>query len=721
MTFIFALATFVGSALLFAAQPMVARRILPLTGGAPAVWSVVLVVFQGALLGGYLWARWITRGGGRAPGLALHGALLLVAWLGLPLSLTPGAAASAAEGGHLGLLTTLLALVGLPALALSATAPLVAVWFGGSRAGARTDPYLLAAASNAGSLLGLLAYPFWVEPSFSLSVQERLWSAAFPVVALVVLVTGLVSCAGPGVLPAPSVSGTADRGRWMWLLRAAVPSALVLAVTAHLASEVSSFPLLWVAPLSLYLLTWVVAFAGWGGSLITAAGRVLPFAVLPALGLLLVEDRGAVPLQTAAHLLALGVIALACHGQLWRTRPPLAELARFWAWVAGGGVLGGAAVAFGAPLLLDRMAELPALLVLGCLLARPLGQARPRLADACAAALVWSSVWVAQQLAGRIDPSGSWAAIPTPGWVALGLPLLVLAFVARGPRALPLALAGALLTSQLIAERGDVIFRARSLHGARAVLAQATSLGPLHLLVDGNTTHGLQYQQGLWAGRPVAYYGQRSPIAAVLAATGARVPGAQVGVVGLGAGNIALHGQPGWRMTFFEMDPAIVAIAQDERLFSCLSRSAASIELVLGDARLTLGARDDRFDLLVLDAFSSVAVPVHLLTSEAIALYVSRLRPGGMLAFNITHAHLSLAPVLAAAAEELGLVALAGEQSELTAEEEALGVFTSGWVVLCRQRSDVDLQHFAGWSWLAPLPGKPAWTDDRSSVLEALR
>ena len=737
-----ALATFLASALLFSVQPLLGRSLLPLLGGVPAVWNTCMVFFQASVLLGCLWTHGVSQRSGRSPGLAPHAVLLVAAAASLPPTLSAGRAPSSGESPVAFVLIALAVRIGLPALALAASAPLFARWCSCRRRSGARDPYGLYAAGNAGALVALLAYPTLVEPTWGLAQQYRLWSWGFLAFVLLALAAGLGLRRGLPRQPTDAADALPDgdgfrsersrqpsAGALRWMLLAAVPATCLLGVTQHLATDITSFPLLWVGPLALYLGSFVLAFGRWGPRATRLADAALPVALLAAVALLGVSQRGTVLLQVGVHGLAFALAAMACHGRLAACRPPPSRLTAYFLWVSLGGLLGGAFVALLAPVVFHGISEYPlALLALAVLrIDRTPDDARATArgslgGDALQALAVAAAGWAGLVLSRGLQLPGLLLGMEPAAWVLLLPPLLVALLAMRRPRALAFSTAVLLALPWALGPAEQVLHRDRTFFGRHQVLRQPYGQGAFHQLVDGTTVHGVQYDSPPWADLPLSYYGSASPIADVFAALAAGGEPRRVAVVGLGVGSLALQGRPGWQMTFYEVDPAIAAIARDPALFTCLARSPAEVEVLLGDGRLGLEASPPaRFDLIVLDAFSSESVPMHLLTVEAIRADLERLAPGGLLAFHVTNVSLSLAPVLAAAAERLGAVALARERSTLDDVELLMQQSASAWVVLARSRDDIDPQAFAGWSWLAPLPGRRAWTDDHASLLSALR
>jgi hypothetical protein len=745
----FTAATALGAGLLFLIEPMTAKGLLPWLGGTPAVWTVSLVFFQTTLLAGYLYAHLLTS---RLPlhrTVVIHGVLAAIA---VVLILLRGTAPTGPVQGPpaLWLLGALASSVGLPFFVLAATAPLMGRWVA-ALPGER-DPYPLYAVGNASSLLALLAYPLLVERALPLAsfagtatgglTQNALWSALFVVFAAIIGLCGF-QVARQSAAPARLMrqeTGATPGSTWQWMFLSAIPAAAMLGTTQALTTDVAAVPLLWVVPLALYLLTFVLAFARphW------LPPRILSWA-LAALVLVVaatqwLSSRPAPRLALPLYLATLFAAGALCHGRLARSRPPARELTGFYLAIAAGGALGSMVCGLLAPLVLRSVAEYPAALVLACL-CRPGGRIglRRDVVPALAFIAVVATVhWM-------LTPSNPMAARS----LQVEVPLISLALAVLAFRPWPFATGLAVMFFMAATtgpNAGHDVLTTRSFFGVLRVKNtpgmpfvtgdgqdRAPTRLPMHELYHGTTLHGIQIRTGNQLQRlPTSYFHPQGPLGRVFAGLRAR-PGrpqlAEVGVVGLGAGTLAAYGQAGERFTFFEIDPKVAQIARDPELFSFLEDSPARTEIVVADGRIALAAQPDgRFDLLVMDAFSSDAPPVHLLTHEALALVLRKLRPGGVAAYNVTGTYFDLAPVLAEGVAALG--DLAGglywsDDSHLPAGL-ALGKAPSCWVVVAADRAYLEAIRGTG-PW-APLSSQRRtggrrwlWTDRSSSPLAALR
>lgn len=717
---------FVAAVLLFVVEPLVGRLSLPVLGGAPQVWITCLLFFQVALLVGYAYAHALTRVAPRAAQPFVHGALSLAAWAAL-LRLGPfegHAPASAA----LGLLFDLARSIGAPFVLLSATAPLVQAWAAG--AGDR-NPYALYAASNAGSLAGLVAYPALLEPTFGLARQAAAWPPAFLAVTGATVACGLLArpraraTLASSIAEAEVAAPTSRRARLRWLALAAVPSSLLSGVTAFVTTDVAPVPLFWALPLAAYLVAFVIPFSRAPAVRHAAAVRWFPFAVaLVAFAALAL--RGHLPwIALAAHVGAFFVVALAAHGELARTKPAAAEMTAFYLVIAAGGALGAAFNALLAPAIFPGLWEYPLALAAAVALhaTMPRGDSEGDRAAASASAGPRDLVTAALLGIGLVAIDvASGASRHRAVLVAAGAAAacaFALSQRRRPARFALLSLALVVVPEAAAAFDGSAV-RTRSFFGVHRVLTRGG--GATHVYAQGTTIHGLQHRARDRARVAGAYYHASGPAADVLG----RARAARVGLVGLGVGSLAAYAEAGQRFVFYEIDPAVRAIAEDPALFSFLSDArgrGAEVEVVLGDARLTLArAEPAAFDLLVLDAYSSDMVPVHLLTREAFATYLTRLAPRGVMLLNVTNRYLDLGPVVAAIARDLGLDGR--ERADAASEADAArdGKARSRWLVLGRADAGALEGLGLGPAWTAlPPPAARAWTDDRASVLGAVK
>lgn len=729
----FAVTLFVSAALLFCVEPMVAKMILPRLGGAPAVWILCMLFFQGALLAGYAYAHATTAWLGVRRQAMAHVGILLLPLVVLPIHFGGEAARALERGDHLVLrfLWLLVVGAGLPFFVVSTSGPLVQMWFSRTARPGAEDPYFLYGASNLGSMLALAAYPAILEPSLGLEAQARLWRWGYVgLIALVATCAVSVLRHSP-LLDARSIpaAGGGDRVLWTararWVALAFVPSSLLLGVTSHVTTDIAAMPLFWVIPLAVYLLTFILVFARRPPIPPAVMTRLLPLAVTASVITILTESATPGWLLVVVHVATLFVASMVCHGELARLRPKAARLTEFYLWVSVGGVLGGVFNGLVAPAIFRGVVEYPLALVLACL-CRPRAERAPEDAgwgrDALAALAVgaFAAVLLVAGRRATLEPGGVLFK------VLIGAPLLVnYGFLGR-PRRFALGVAATLLVSPLYpGASGRTIAAYRNFFGVVRVTHDAGE----HFvqLAHGNTIHGRQSLDPAQRGVPLLYYHPTGPIGQVFEVLAQRTPAvpARVGAIGLGVGTLACYARPGQTWTFYEINPVVVSLAEDPRYFTYLAdhfHDAGALSIVVGDARLELrDAPDGGYGLLVLDAFSSDAIPAHLLTREALGLYLAKLEPTGIIAAHVSNRYLDLAPVFGRLAEDAGLVALVRTDLDVSPELAREGKRESEWVVLAHRAEDLGtMAADPRWQTIQS-GGAPVWTDDFSNLLRVYR
>ena len=648
----YAVTIFLGAFLLFAVQPILGRTLLPLFGGGPAVWTVCLLFFQIGLLGGYLYAHAAGRICRGRVSRYYHLAVLAVSLLFLPVgpkATLPGL------GPELAVLALLAASAGLPYLVLASTGPLLQTWFHEQFPG--RSPYRLYSLSNIASMLALVSYPLLVEPLLSLSAQRALWSAGYVAYAC---------CCGwcawshrqyNACPPSAAVRLPSRHVAW-WIALSAAGSIILLAITNQMCQEVASTPFLWILPLAIYLMTFILAFDSPRWYIRRWYSRALSLAVpaacaVSAMGLVL-----PVTVHIAVFSVTLFVCAMSCNGELANARPEPARLTHFYLAIASGGAIGGTLVALGAPLVFTSYLEFPLGLSLCC-------------------ALILSRILVHDSAPGIAFDQ---RLIPT-----IGLTLAAVVPLAFLPGPEPLT------TSSF-----------RNFYGILRLRERTSIAGPQREMRHGRITHGFQFIEQSKRAWPTSYYG---PLSGVGLAINKLSHPANIGVIGLGAGTLAAYGKPGDRIRFYEINPDVIALSKN--YFSFQRDSAAKVEVIEGDARMRLEQepRPLEFDLLAVDAFSSDAIPTHLLTSECARIYRRHLKPGGVLAIHISNQSLDLAPVVAGMARYLGMQTIRIDSPE----DQSHGTSTASWMLL------------SGKSDAAPPPSTAVWTDDHVSLWRIMR
>jgi SAM-dependent methyltransferase len=714
---------FASAALVFMVEPMIARLILPRLGGSPAVWNTCVVFFQTSLLIGYLYAHLLKKLRSAKLQVAVHLSLLGVAALCLPIGVTNDFGTPPVGAPLIWLVGVLAVSIGAPFAILSATAPLLQTWYAHelqAEPQAR-NPYILYSASNLASMLALLSYPSLIEPLLALHVQTFVWTVAYLVFCISMAAVGVLvwqrAPAGPAMPPIVGAISTAAptwRMRLLWLTLSAVPSSLMLGITTHISDGIASVPFLWVIPLALYLLTFVISFQAeplisrerallWHGAFVAAAA-----------GLLCVSTTSLIA-HLLTYTLAFFFGALVCHQRLSASRPSVRYLTEFYLLISLGGVLGGMFNAFLAPVIFSTVAEFP--LALGLtLLGRPwrLGAISP-----LSAALAIAGVAAAASI-GFVPDTSLFRFAP----VFLAVTGATIALVVSGRPVLFALVIGAFCAEAVFspASQNSTLLTARTFFGIHRVTRGFDPRlgGELHFLFHGTTIHGAQPQAAAQHCVAMTYYAQATPIGQALAGVLARHRPARIGVVGLGAGTVAAYTRPGDRMRFFEIDPEVERIARDRRYFTYLSDCAkGAVDVVLGDARLTLAReRTASYDMLLLDAFSADSVPTHLLTVEAIRTYLRVLKPGGIVLLHLSNRNLALEAPAAAAAKDVGAPSLMQEFSPST---ENAGVAAPTQAMLMA-RSEAALAVFRKDPRWRPArdQGVRAWSDDYTNVFGAL-
>jgi len=714
---------------------MFGKMVLPLLGGTPAVWNTCLVFFQAALLLGYLYAHGQRTFLPFRTQLVTH--LVLVACFAFLLPVkVPAGWLPPTEANPIPWLLLLLSIsVGLPFVMISATAPMLQNWFARSGKKGSEDPYFLYVASNLGSLAGLLGYPLFIEPHLTLREQSWAWSAGY-----VALLGGMFlgaamlwknhqpySIADDRRLPAP-----AWKTRLHWLALAAVPSSLLQSVTSHLTTDIAAVPLLWVVPLAVYLVTFVLVFSRRQLLPHRVMLTLQPVALLLAVVLVFWANTRNFLWIFPCDMLVLFLTGMVCHGEMVRLRPSAEHLTEFYLWMSVGGVLGGIFNAIVAPAVFTTLAEYPITLVVAGLL-RPALVADSRTVLDRGLDLV-IPFFLALSLSAAAWGVQSWSGTPLNPvhlGLAAGLAGLVIYSFSGRPIRFGLGLA-ALIAAGLVAGtftasgRSETLTRERNFFGSIRIIADHTH-NRMHM-VHNTTNHGSQNRGAGQRRVPVSYYSAVGPVGDVFRCIPGQAGKRRVAVVGLGAGSLACYARPGEHWVFYEINPAVVKLGRNTDYFSFLAGCPAKVDVELGDARLSMvNAADHSYDVIILDAFSSDAVPVHLVTREAVALYLTKLADNGLLLFNITNNHLDLGLLfrnLALDAKLSGLARFHGH-SGLPLLQTEMGIAPSYWVVMARSAQQLRcIAEASDWKTLdlvaPPDASTRPWTDDFSNILDCM-
>ncbi|MCE5191208.1 MAG: fused MFS/spermidine synthase [Actinomycetia bacterium] len=704
------------SFVLFTLELLAGRLVLPVFGGTPSVWTTALCFFTGVVFVGYAYAHLVATRLGQRAGGAVHlalAALVVAATLLVPADLSrlrfDGMPAA------LNVLAVLALVAGAPALLLATTTPLLSAWFSGRG----RDPWWLYAVSNGASLAGLIAYPFVIEPFMPLSAQR---TALVVLLAVLAVLLARVVVSAPRDARARRMAPTTSRPTlWRqaaWLFAAAIPAGLLSATTMQLATDQISTPLLWIGPLGIYLGSFVIAFSERGRRLLPVAEKLVPAAATVMWVPFVVHVSWPEPVLVTTLLAAFAVLSVTIHGRVALSRPDESRLTGFYLVVSAGGLIATAFVALVAPLVFSDVFEYPLLIIGGLAALAILPGPAWRLTTSPGAALRAAGRRLVPYLAvsGLLITSVSHDAPASALFVSVVLVIgaLVIA-VGRTPRALALSTTVAIVTLVLVFSPGYLV-RVRTFFGITEVRSarDGTATSEIH----GTTLHGLQFQDARRA-EPTSYFVRSGPLGDVFANLAERVPqAADVGVVGLGIGTIAAYERPGDTMTYFEVDQAVIDLARDRRYFTYLADATAPPRIVLGDGRLSLAdAPAGAFDVLVLDAFSSDAVPAHLLTREAMRTYARTLKPGGILVFQLTNRHFDLASAVAETARSIGLDARTKQFTPSSAESARLAAQPSRWLVA---GSAADVAPFDELGWTQPGRGS-VLTDDYTSILQLMR
>lgn len=726
---LFAVTLFTSASLMFVLQPMFGKLLLPLLGGSPSVWNTCMVFYQSILFLGYLYAHGLSTTQRPHRQVLIHAGGLLISLIALPVGLPENAAPPTDSNPTGWLLWTLFLSIGLPFFVVSTTAPLMQKWFAGVGHHTSHDPYYLYAASNAGSLIALLSYPFLLEPHIGLVEQKQYWSVGYVLLGLLVAGCAFVVWKSQQKEAMSEESVLEDitlepSTKLHWLALAFVPSSLLLGLTNFISTDVASVPLLWIIPLTLYLLSFILVFSKWGDNIHPVMVSVQPIVLLPFIAYSFINPA-VLPywVDLGLHLTAFFIAVMVCHGELARLRPHTRHLTTFYLIMSFAGMLGGMFNTFVAPFAFNGVYEYPLMIVAALLL-------RPGLKSSIG---VYKKDWLRQAIFPAVLLVFGifiYAVIDNlPDYLdTIGVGLILLAGLSYSFRAKPLTLA--LLS-------GILIFFTMALHGllSNTLYQERTFFGVLsvresilineqnrpekyHEFFHGTTKHGAQRLGGDVSRTPLTYFSRPGPIGQLFSVFDDINRNWNIGIIGLGAGTLACYAKEGQDWTFYELDPLVVEIAENPAYFSYISQCNPKTRMVVGDARLSLEKEpDQKFDLYIVDAFSSDSIPIHLLTQEAIGLYFKKLKPNGILALHITNRHLALKKVLSDHAKRLGLSALIQEFKPST---DIPLVVATDWVVMANKPETLEplrASNLGGWQKLPLYFDLKPWTDDFSNIV----
>ena len=726
LIFLFAGTLFTSAALMFVLQPLFGKMLLPLLGGSPAVWNTCMVFYQSILFLGYLYAHIVSSRLTLRWQIGLHAAILLISFLALPIALPDNPTPPSDSDPTLWLLWMLFLAIGLPFFVVSTTSPLIQKWF--SEIGHHTshDPYFLYVASNIGSLAALLSYPFLLEPNIGLAEQKSYWSIGYVLLCLLIAVCAFILAKNRQTKanhPHKTLVATdlSIATQLHWLALAFVPSSLLLGLTNFISTDIASVPLLWIIPLTVYLLSFIIVFSKWHRKTHSAMVLLQPFFLLPFIAYAFINPAD-LPYWAylVLHVLAFFFAVMVCHGELANMRPPTQHLTRFYLIMSFAGMLGGMFNTFVAPFIFNGIYEYP-IMIVAALLLRPglklnvnLNMWLQLIVPALLVAVGLVLYANVKDLLGYFD--------------AIVIALMVLTLLTLVFRNQPIALS--MLTGAIIflalgvhSLSSHTLYQKRSFFGVLAVREseltnEQNQPETYRELFHGTTKHGAQRLAPELQKIPLTYYSRPGPMGQLFKTFDDSDQNWTIGSVGLGAGALACYAKPGQTWTMYEIDPLVVEIASDPKYFSYLELCAKQAKMSVGDARLSLANEPDHhFDLLIMDAFSSDSVPTHLLTQEAIQLYFKKLKPNGILAFHITNRHLLLKKVLSIHAEQLHLAALI---QEFVPQENMPLVVATDWVVMANKPETLEplrVSLLGNWQKMPLYFDMKPWTDDFTNIV----
>jgi len=719
----------VGAILLFLVQPMVAKTALPILGGAGFVWNGCMVFFQALLLAGYLYAHLLNRQLPVRRQPLIHIPLLMLALLAFPLSFAGSAYIDPSQQPIYWLLAMLTLSVGAPFFVLSATSPLSQRWFSASNHASAHNPYVLYSASNIGSFVGLFAYPFLIEPNFSIGQQANILRYGYMLLVALFTVAAFSHVRNPSPVASviPSNTGTAPSYKQIlqWLGLAFIPASLLYGVTTYVITDIASVPLFWLIPLGLYLLSFILVFGHRPPSL--AIYRTLALMGAPAMAYFALLPIPHIMTMGMLHLAIFFSIAMVCHGRLAQIKPRPEQLTVFFLWISFGGVLGGIFNTFVAPALFNSIIEYPVMLLASLIVAGP--WIRPTLGQVAKTAIVWSVFSLVFWLLGNhigifhsLIPDEKAVHTWLQGVFAVaGLVLLIVGYFLYKEQTLHYAFWIApifLVITPLYIKMSGVseAFIDRNMYGVSRIFwrEQDNAWEFRH----GTTVHGIQSADNAHRLEPTSYYGE--PLKEMYKLLPKSLTQTPVAVLGMGIGTVACYGHAGQDYDFFEIDPLVDIIAHDTRYFTYLRDCPPNKHVIMGDGRINLNrAANNRYGVIIVDVFTSDAIPMHLMTREAIAMYAQKLMPGGVIAINISNRHIDLVPVLAAVAKDTGL---SGAWIFDVPPANATLAFPSRWVVLSKNKALLNALQTGNKYW-RPLPAADQrflWQDSYSNIFRSI-
>lgn len=727
---LFAGTLFISASIMFVLQPMFGKILLPLLGGSPAVWNTCMVFYQAVLFLAYLYAHFICTRQNNFSQILIHTCIIIISFFALPLALPENTLPPTDADPTFWLLGILSLSIGLPFFVVSTTSPLLQKWFANIGHSTSHDPYYLYAASNVGSMLALLSYPFLLEPNLGLDEQKTYWVASY-----ILLCTLILACAfllwkarPPQKLATTAIKETTKpltiRTRMYWFVLAFVPSSLLLGLTNFISTDIASVPLLWVIPLTLYLLTFIIVFSRLGSKIHSLMLKLQAMILLPFIAYSFINPA-ALPywVDLILHGSTFFLTVMVCHGELAKHRPHTRYLTDFYLIMSCAGMIGGMFNTFVAPFIFDAVYEYP-IMIIAALLLRPgliksqYNWQKQLLVDSIFPLIIFffglALYAGVAQLAQHLD--------------TLGTVLILLTGLIYSFRKKPLSLA--LLTATIIffilSLRGslsNILLQERTFFGVISVrenilLNEQARPEKFHALYHGTTKHGAQRLPAKLRTTPLTYFSRPGPIGQFFAEYNNQNDNWKIAVVGLGAGTLSCYAKKNQQWKFYELDPNIVAIAQNPKYFTYLQQCSKNHAIVVGDARISIQKEaDNSLDLLIIDAFSSDSIPTHLLTQEAFVLYFSKIKANGLLAFHITNRHLSLKKVISDHAKNMQFAALIQEFKPQT--DKPL-VIATDWVVMANNATTLQAlkqSRLGQWQHMPLYFDMTTWTDDFTNII----
>jgi hypothetical protein len=732
--FLFATTLFVSASLMFVLQPMFGKILLPLLGGSPAVWNTCMVFYQSLLFLGYLYAHLLSTRLGASKQILVHAGLLLISLMALPLGLPDNINPPTESDPTFWLISTLFLAIGLPFFVVSTTSTLIQKWFSNIGLSSSKDPYFLYAASNIGSLIALLSYPFFIEPGIGLENQKIYWGGGYILLCVLILSCAVLfwkvskkhqDSTANTVASEEDVPELTLQKKLYWLILALVPSSLLLGLTNFISTDIASVPLLWVIPLTLYLLSFVIVFSKWGAKVHGLMVIIQPFVLLPFIAYSLINPA-ILPywVNLALHLAAFFLAIMVCHGELARNRPHTRFLTDFYLIMSFAGMLGGMFNTFVAPFIFDSVYEYPIMIIAALMLRPRLRRSeRPWLQQLGMDALFPLIIFiVGLSIYFTTDNLGQYID-------SIGAALILLAGLNYSFRERPttLALSTAVLiffTMGLHGVLSSTLFQKRTFFGVMSVrdstlLNEKGQPEKYREFYHGTTKHGAQRLPRHLQQTPLTYFSRQGPIGQLFSEYNDQNNRWNIAVVGLGAGTLSCYAKKEQDWIFYELDPGIVDVAENPKYFTYLKNCAHKITMKVGDARLSIVKEpDQRLDLLIIDAFSSDAIPTHLLTQEAFDLYFSKIKPNGILAFHITNRHLALKKVLSDHSQTMKIPALI---QEFKPKNPPPLVVATDWVVMAKNKQVLEplrQSNLGHWQKMPLYFGLKSWTDDFTNIID---